>query len=155
MPLVVGYTWDGSGPIWGCVVAGRSGSRGLPGPVGWRASGVPQGGVDARVGDVLAVIKALGVNAEQDFDAAPGPLGDPWRGHPGCQPERYRRVAQIVGATGQGRGDLDGSQGDSAAWRRSQPGGGSIVVVVLGVLGQDVLEVLFAVDQQVAGAPAA
>lgn len=43
--------------------------------------------------------------------------------------------------------------GSGGLWSRAW--WGSIVVVVLGVLGQDVLEVLFAVDQQVAGASAA
>ena len=55
---------------------------------------VPQGCVDAGVGGVLAVIEAFGVDAEQDFDAVPGPLGDPWRGTPAA------------------------SQSDTAGWRR-------------------------------------
>jgi hypothetical protein len=61
-----------------------------------RASGIPQGSVYARVGDVLAVIEALGIDTEQDFDAVPGPFGDPGRGTPAA------------------------SQSDTAAWRRSQ-----------------------------------
>ena len=102
--------WIGAG--LGCVGAGRRVvALRRSGAVGWRASGIPQGGVYPRVGDVLAVIEALGVDAEQDFDAVPGPLGDPWRRHPGRQPERYRRVTQVVGPSGQGRGDLGRGQG--------------------------------------------
>ena len=58
-------------------------------------SGISQSGVNAGVGDVLAVIAALGVDAEQDFDAVPGPLSDPGRGDSGRQPR------------------------ETAAWRRS------------------------------------
>src|SRR6266516_2146991 len=60
------------------------------------ASSVPQGGIYACVGNVLAVVEALGVDAEQDFDAVPGPLGYAGRGHACGQPERYRCVAQVV-----------------------------------------------------------
>lgn len=51
------------------------------------ASGIPQRGIYARVGDVLAVIETLDVGAEQDFDAVPRRLGHPWRGNPGGQPQ--------------------------------------------------------------------
>ena len=61
------------------------------------ASGVPQGGVYARVGYFLAVIEALGVDAEQDFNAMSGPLGDSWRRYPSRQPEGNGCVAQVVG----------------------------------------------------------
>src|SRR5689334_10946891 len=73
------------------------------------ALGAPQGGGDAGVGDVLAVVEAFRVDAEQYFDTVPGPLGHAGRGDASRQPERYRRVAQVIGATGQGRGDLGGS----------------------------------------------
>jgi hypothetical protein len=64
----IGYTWDGS-----------AGSCLAP----WdEASGVPQGGVYARVGDVLAVIEALGVDAEQHFDAVPRSVGHSGWGTP-------------------------------------------------------------------------
>jgi hypothetical protein len=36
---------------------------------------VSQGVGDAPLGDVLLVVDALGVDAEQHFDAVPGPLG--------------------------------------------------------------------------------
>lgn len=39
------------------------------------ASGGQERAVDPGVGGVLAVVQALGVDAEQDFDAVPGPLG--------------------------------------------------------------------------------
>ena len=38
----------------------------------------------------------------------PGPLGDAGRGHARSQPERYGCVAQVVRASGEGRGDLGG-----------------------------------------------
>jgi hypothetical protein len=81
MPLVVGYTWMDSGSERGCLPRSR---RAVPGILwdGERASGIAQGGVYPGVGGVLAVIEALGVDAQQDFHAVPGPLGDPWRGHP-------------------------------------------------------------------------
>ncbi len=91
--------------------AGRSGARrAWPDGQFSEPSGIPWDGasftlqrvVYARVGDVVAVVEALRVDAEQDFDAVPGPLGDPWRGHPGRQPERYGRVAQVIGTSGQG-----------------------------------------------------
>jgi hypothetical protein len=42
-----------------------------------------QSRVYAGVGDVVTVVEALGVDPEQHFDAVPGALGDPRRGHPG------------------------------------------------------------------------
>jgi hypothetical protein len=59
-------------------------------------------GVDALVGDLLAIVEALGVDAEQYFDAVPGPFGDAWRRHPGGQPQRYGRMAQVVGRPARG-----------------------------------------------------
>ena len=81
--LVVGYAWDGGRLVW--AVSGliedwfRSSGETL-----WDASGVAQGGVYLGVGDRLVVAQALGVEAEQDLDAVPGPLGDPWCGYPGA-----------------------------------------------------------------------
>jgi hypothetical protein len=100
LPLVVGYTWDGFREIRGTSgLVGQAVPESGHGP--WDgASGIPQGGIYARVGDILAVIQAFGVDAEQDFDAVPGSLGDAGRRYPGGQPERYGRVAQIVGTTG-------------------------------------------------------
>ena len=62
-------------------------SSGVRVPLGLQRS------VDARVGDVLAVVEALGVDAEQDFDAVPGPLGDIGSGDSGVEPEGHCRVA--------------------------------------------------------------
>ncbi len=64
-------------------------------------SRVTQGRVYAGVGDVVTVVEALGIDPEQHFDAVPGAFGDPRRGHPRAQPQRYSRVAQVVGASGQ------------------------------------------------------
>ena len=97
--------WPG-GPVSGPRAIGRSQSaRRAPEP-----SGAAEGSVYAGVSDVFPVVEAFGVDAEQDFDAVPGPLGDLCRGDSGVQPERYRRVAQVVGASGQGRGDLGRGQ---------------------------------------------
>jgi hypothetical protein len=69
-------------------------SRGMyglaAGPVGYtesRPSCGPERGVYALAGNGLAVIEALGVDPEQDFDAVTGPLGDFWRRNPGIEPE--------------------------------------------------------------------
>ena len=70
------------------MAAQRAQERSLAWPAGSRlapqddASGVPQGGVYARAGDVVAVIVALGVDAEQHLDAAPRSLGHLGRGTP-------------------------------------------------------------------------
>jgi hypothetical protein len=98
---------SGARPAW-------SGGHLEPCGIPWdEASGVPQRGVYPGVGGVLAVVKALGVDAEQDFDAVSRSLGDAWRGDSGGQPQGHGRVPQIVGATGQGRDDLSGGQGQS------------------------------------------
>ena len=60
-----------------------------------------EGRVYAGVGDVVAVIEALGVDPEQHFDAVPGPLGDARRRDSRAQPQRYSRVTQVVGSPGQ------------------------------------------------------
>jgi hypothetical protein len=67
--------------------------------------------VDALVGDVLAIVKTLGVDAEQDFDAVPGPLGHPRRRHPG-------RPARVILPRGAGR------RADWPGARRPGPGSG-------------------------------
>jgi hypothetical protein len=119
--------------------SGRSGARlawsaGISfGRVPWDGpSGIPQGGIYARVGDVLAVVEALGVDAEQDFDAVPGALGDSGRGNSGGQPERYGRVAQVVGTTSQRRGDLSRRQGQGPGFGPdiADGGGGDGVAAV-------------------------
>ena len=84
MPLAVGYTWDGCQPIW----PGRAGISCGGHALRDGASGIPQGGIYARVGDALAIVQALGVDAEQDFDAVPGALGH-FCGRDSCvQPQR-------------------------------------------------------------------
>ena len=72
MPLVAGYTWDGSR---------RSGRRNEH---VWARGKLcaTQGRVYAGVGDAVAVVEALGVDPEQHLDAVPGALGDPGRGAP-------------------------------------------------------------------------
>ena len=49
-------------------------------------SRVTKGCVYAGVGDVVTVVKTLGVDPEQHFDAVPGAFGDPRRGYPCAQP---------------------------------------------------------------------
>ena len=76
LPVVVGYTWDGFR-----LILGAHGLVGWPvaEPCGilWDGrSAVSQGAVYAGVGGVVAVVEALGVDAEQDFDAVPRSLGD-------------------------------------------------------------------------------
>jgi hypothetical protein len=60
-------------------------------PTEGRASGtsseVPQGGIDARVGDFVAAVDALGIDAEQDFDAVPGAFGNLSCRYPGVEPQ--------------------------------------------------------------------
>jgi hypothetical protein len=65
-------------------------------------SGVSQRAVYTGVGGLLAVVEALGVDAEQDFDAVSCSLGDALRRDSGGQPQGHGRVAQVVGASGQG-----------------------------------------------------
>jgi hypothetical protein len=43
-------------------------------------------------------VDAVGVDLEQDRDAAPGAARDLGRGHPGVQPQRDAGVPQVVGA---------------------------------------------------------
>ena len=62
------------------------------------ASGIPQRGVYAGVGGVLAVVEAFGLDAEQDFDAVPRTLGNIGGGDSCVEPEGHCRMAQVVGA---------------------------------------------------------
>jgi hypothetical protein len=64
-------------------------------------SRVTQSRVYAGVGDVVTVVEALGVDPKEHFDAVPSAFGDPGRGNPRAQPQRHRRVAQVVGPPGQ------------------------------------------------------
>ena len=51
---------------------------------------------DALVGGISLAVDAVGVDLEQDSDAVPGAAGDLGRRHPGVQPQRHRRVPQVV-----------------------------------------------------------
>jgi hypothetical protein len=51
------------------------------------SSEVPQGGIDAHVGDFVAAIDALRIDAKQDFDAVPGAFGNLSCGYPGVEPQ--------------------------------------------------------------------
>jgi hypothetical protein len=53
---------------------------------------------DPLVGGIRVPIDAVGVDLQQDRDAAPGAAGDLGGRHPGVQPQRHRRVPQVVGA---------------------------------------------------------
>jgi hypothetical protein len=44
----------------------------------------------------------VGVDLEQDRDAVPGAAGDLGRRYSGVEPQRDRRVPQVVGATAEG-----------------------------------------------------
>src|SRR5271170_5865689 len=78
---------------------------------GWpAASAEPERGIDALVGDALAVVQARGVDAEQHFDAVPGPLGDLGGWHSSVEPQGDRSVPQVVWAPGQRRGNLTGGE---------------------------------------------
>jgi len=76
-----------------------------------------------RVGDVLAVVEALGVDAEQDFDAVPSPLGHARCGHASSQPERYRCVAQVEGRPARGEATW-GGQGEGPGFGPDVADGG-------------------------------
>ena len=66
---------------------------------------------DALVGGISLPVDAVGVDLQQDGDAVPGPAGDLGGGHPGVQPQRHRRVPQVVGTPPQRRPVLGGGQG--------------------------------------------
>ena len=66
---------------------------------------------DALVGGIGLPVDAVGVDLQQDRDAVPGPAGDLGRGHPGVQPQRHRRVPQVVGAPAERRPVLGGGEG--------------------------------------------
>jgi hypothetical protein len=77
--------------------AQKDAEPGLPsiGPVGTKGTQNirdAEGGVNAAVGDGLAAVEAFGVDAEQNFDAVPGTLGDLCRWYSSVEPERDSRV---------------------------------------------------------------
>ena len=53
---------------------------------------------DAPVGGISLPVYAVGVDLQQDRDAVPGAAGDLGGGHPGIQPQRHRRVPQVIRA---------------------------------------------------------
>ena len=66
---------------------------------------------DALVGCVGLAVDAVGVDLQQDRDAVPGAAGDLGRGHPGVQPQRHRRVPQVIGAAAERRPVLGRGEG--------------------------------------------
>ena len=66
---------------------------------------------DALVGGISLPIDAVGVDLQQDGDAVPGPAGDLSRGDPGVQPQRHRRVPQVIRAAAERRPVLRRGQG--------------------------------------------
>ena len=63
----------------------------------------PGGFLDAAFSFVLLTVDAPGIDPQQHVDAVTGPFSDLRCGHSGVQPSGDRRVAQIVGASGQQR----------------------------------------------------
>jgi hypothetical protein len=80
-----------------------------------QASDGVQGGVDALVGDGLAVIETFGVDAKQDFHAVPRTSGHVGGGHSRIEPQGDGRVPQVVWPRGQWRGDLSGGKAKRAS----------------------------------------
>ena len=112
MPLAVGYAWDGFGPARHAPGAGQRARCRCGWSAGWLGSGIPQRCVYPVVGDLLAVVQAFGIDAEQNFDAVPGPLGHVGGRDSRLEPQRHCRVAKVVGTPGERRGDLRGGQGE-------------------------------------------
>jgi len=77
----------------------------------WLAASVlPQGRIYAAVGDGLAVVQALSVDAQQNLHAMPGSLGHPLRRYSSGQPQGHCGMPKVVWPGSQRRSDLDGSQ---------------------------------------------
>lgn len=70
--------------------------------------------LDPAVSDPVLALHALRVDAQQDFDAVTGPLGDLGGRDAAVKPQGYRGVPQVVGAGGKRRGDLFGREGQDA-----------------------------------------
>ncbi|GLW99599.1 hypothetical protein Misp02_36860 [Microtetraspora sp. NBRC 16547] len=73
-----------------------------------------QGFINPPVGDLLLAVEALGVYAEEDIHAMPGPFGDIGGRDAGIEPEGDSRVPEVVRPLAEGRGDL----GDAAGTER-------------------------------------
>ena len=105
-------------------VRGESAGKFRPRPALRQPRSAPTPRLDARLRDLILAIDALGVDPEEDIHTVPGPLGDLGGRDPGAQPSRYGRVAQVVRALGQRRGEL--GIGKSGSTRRSpDPIGGA------------------------------
>jgi hypothetical protein len=78
---------DGIDPLPGCFPRASRGPR-----------ADAEGLLDSPAGDLVMAWYAVGVDGEQDSHAVPGAGGDLGRGSAGGQPQRQRRVPQIVGA---------------------------------------------------------
>jgi hypothetical protein len=69
-------------------------------PAGRRAllasSALLQCSIDAHVGNLIATVYALGVDAEQDLDAMSRAFGNLGCGYPGVEPQGDGSVPQIV-----------------------------------------------------------
>jgi hypothetical protein len=55
---------------------------------------------------VVVTVNAMGVDAEQDLDRVPGPLGDQGRRHARVEPPGDAGMAEVVRPTSQWRADL-------------------------------------------------
>src|SRR5215471_16989322 len=73
-------------------------------------------GFDPVVGEVLAVIEALGVDAEQHLHAMTSSLGDVGGRYSRVEPERYRGMPQVVLPPGERGRDLLGRQGEDTGF---------------------------------------
>jgi hypothetical protein len=58
---------------------------------------------DALIGGVCLSVDAVRVDLEQHGYAVPDAAGDLGRGHPGVQPQRHRRMPQVIGAAAERR----------------------------------------------------
>jgi hypothetical protein len=75
--------------------------------------GGAEGVGDALVGGVGLPVDAVGVDLAQDGDAVPSAAGDLSDGHPGVEPQRHRRVLQVIRAAAQRRPALRFGEGSS------------------------------------------
>jgi hypothetical protein len=60
------------------------------------------------VGDLTLAVDALGVDAKEDVDAVAGPLGDLGSVHASVEPERYRRMPEVVRPAASGEATWSG-----------------------------------------------
>ena len=74
---------------------------------------------DPLVGGVSLPVDAVGVDLQQDGDAVPGAAGDLGGGHPGVEPQRDRRVPQVIRAAAQRRPVLGRVRAVLRAWTQT------------------------------------